>query len=71
MNQAFDNLSQKVQKLEDKKHIFTHIEWNMQGYCVHVDDFIPTAAFIWADSAELDLTYTMPTAFIGYKPFKH
>ena len=43
------------------KHIFTHIEWQMQGYQVQVGK--ENERFVWASPQELKSTYALPTAF--------
>ena len=44
-----------------KKHIFTHITWEMEGFfvtCGREDD-----RFVWATPEELQTNYALPTAF--------
>jgi len=44
-----------------KKHIFTHIEWDMRGFlirCSRMPD-----GFLWVTEAELRERYSLPTAF--------
>ncbi len=43
------------------KHIFTHIEWNMQSYSAAVGE--PAGRFIWATEEERKTAYPLPTAF--------
>ena len=43
------------------KHIFTHIEWHMQGYQVQVNN--ENERFVWASPQDLKSTYALPTAF--------
>ena len=45
----------------EKKHIFTHIQWNMKGWYIRCANMPPL--FIWADKTELDDIYALPTAF--------
>ena len=47
-------------KLE-RKHIFTHIQWNMTGYFVEVAE--PGGAFTWLTAQEIDSRSALPTAF--------
>ena len=46
------------------KHIFTHVEWHMQGYFVEVADQSPL--FLWAGKEDLDGLYSIPSAFQFY-----
>ena len=52
---------QALQKIVQRKHIFTHITWEMQGVflrCAREDE-----AFTWADPGQLQGLYALPTAF--------
>lgn len=44
-----------------KTHIFTHIRWEMTGYCM--DCAVQSSDFVWASDTELAETYALPTAF--------
>lgn len=44
-----------------RKHIFTHIEWQMQGVFLRCRRQSPQ--FIWASPEELEQVYSLPTAF--------
>ena len=57
--------SQKVTNLGRKKHIFTHITWEMQGYRIELKN--KNDLFIWIKKDELDKTYALPTAFAKWK----
>ncbi len=50
-----------IEKLPNKKHIFTHIEWNITAYLVELHKVIEP--FIWASKDELDTVYPIPVAF--------
>lgn len=49
-----------VRKTE-KVHIFTHIQWNMRGYYMQVDQMNPE--YRWVDRVELINSVALPTAF--------
>lgn len=53
-----------IQKIGKAKHIFTHIEWHMQGYIVNVKE--STEAFAWVSWEELQQQYALPSAFKAY-----
>ena len=56
------NLTLKsVKKLQEKKHIFTHVEWQMKGYEVVVEN--RNDEFKWVNREELNQEYAIPTAF--------
>ena len=54
----------EVLQLPDAKHIFTHIEWHMRGYTVHVTEEIPE--YVWADADEIRDIYSIPSAFKAF-----
>lgn len=56
-----ENLSMQI----DKKHIFTHVLWNMRCYyfsCRNMPD-----SFIWASKKEMDNEFALPTAFRQFR----
>ena len=57
-----------VEELEHAKHIFTHIEWDMTGYLVKVDELekINNEKIIFAHPDEIQKTYAIPSAFEKY-----
>lgn len=58
----------RIEKLADAKHIFSHVEWNMKGYYVKVDEFEKTNErdflFVWPE--EIKKEYPIPSAFEKY-----
>lgn len=62
----------KVRELVKAKHIFSHIEWHMNGYEIVLDE-IPTAKMLGDDTIffvsrdEIRHIYTLPTAFEAYR----
>lgn len=51
-------------KITDAKHIFTHIEWHMQGYLIEVAEV--SEQFVWCERKELQEKYALPSAFKKY-----
>lgn len=49
-----------LRKLE-RKHIFTHIQWNMTGYFLEVTE--PGEGLTWLTPEEIESTSALPTAF--------
>lgn len=49
-----------------RKHIFTHIEWDMTCYCFLIEN--KTDAFVWADRETLVSEIALPTAFKQFLP---
>lgn len=58
----------RVKKLESAKHIFSHVEWHMIGYEILVDELEKncTEEMIFADKAEIEKKYSIPSAFVVY-----
>ncbi len=63
----------RVQKLTDAKHIFSHIEWHMQGYMVRVDELRPREdkepSWIYVDPMVAQQKYPLPSAFEAYTKY--
>lgn len=55
------------QPLEAAKHIFSHIEWRMQGVALQVPAQPAPAGCVWASREALRTIYTLPGAFQAYK----
>ncbi len=61
---------EEINPLSDAKHIFSHVEWDMSGYHVHLkehpQEYSKENAIIWADVTELIDFYSIPNAFKAY-----
>jgi A/G-specific adenine glycosylase len=51
----------EIFKIVERKHIFTHIEWHMNGVFVEVAD--TAGDFTWLDIAQIRNEAALPTAF--------
>ena len=49
-----------IRKLE-RKHIFTHIQWDMTGYYIEVTG--PAGQFTWLTAEQIETASALPTAF--------
>ena len=60
----------RIQKLEDAKHIFTHIEWHMIAYDVQItpefDGLHGRSGMLLVPNRELHQSYAIPSAFGAY-----
>lgn len=58
----------RVKKLENAKHIFSHVEWHMTGYEIIVDELEKNCSekMIFAGKEEIDKIYPIPAAFSAY-----
>ena len=51
----------ELRKQVTRKHIFTHIQWNMQGIYLEVAD--TGGGFHWLTEEEINTQAALPTAF--------
>ena len=58
----------RIQKLEDGKHIFSHVEWQMIGYRIRVDELEKscTEKMLFIHPEEIQAEYPIPAAFETY-----
>lgn len=60
----------RIQKIENAKHIFTHIEWHMIAYDVRItpefDGLHGKSGMLLVPNKELHQTYAIPSAFGAY-----
>ncbi len=55
-----------AQPLPEARHMFSHIEWKMRGFCLTTaTDHLPPD-YVWADAEELTDVYALPSAFRTY-----
>lgn len=57
---------QSLSALQITKHVFSHIEWHMQGWYVQVSGETAEPAGKWVDSRELAEEIALPSAFRAY-----
>lgn len=50
------------------KHIFTHVEWRMTSVLVRTGQETLPPGWVWADRAELERDYAVPSAFAAFRP---
>ena len=50
-----------VRRITDKKHIFTHIQWNMTGIYLEVSE--QAEHFRWFTEEQIEKGAALPTAF--------
>ena len=51
----------ELEKILEKKHIFTHIQWNMKGFYMTVAE--PGGNFLWLDASAIRENTALPTAY--------
>lgn len=57
---------QSVLALGEANHVFSHVEWQMVGYRIEVENKLPET-WICADIRDLEEKYPIPSAFLAYK----
>lgn len=60
----------QIKRLEDAKHVFSHVEWHMIGYAVLVDELEKTneKGYLFVRPEEIQKLYSIPSAFEKYMP---
>lgn len=64
-----------IQKLENAKHIFSHIEWQMTGYAIRVEEqefeenTEENRQLIFVDAEDAKERYAIPSAFAAYAEY--
>jgi len=62
----------RIQKLPEAKHIFSHVEWQMQGYAVLIEEPEENSRhkqereLIYVEAATSEQQYAIPAAFAAY-----
>ena len=56
-----------MEALGASRHIFTHIQWEMEGYRIVLNRMAETAEGLWVTAEELEEQYSLPSAFRFYK----
>lgn len=60
----------RIEQIEAAKHIFSHKEWHMTGYMVHIaqleDEKTGKTGYVFAEAADSEEKYAIPSAFAKY-----
>ena len=63
----------RLSRIEDAKHIFTHLEWHMIAYAVRIspdfDGVDEKYGYSLIDHDDLKKHYAVPSAFSAYRPY--
>jgi len=61
----------RIRRLEEAKHIFSHVEWHMKGYMVRVEPMEKKKfqGMIFVNKKETKGRYPIPTAFAAYRKY--
>ncbi len=63
--QALGGEALSVEPCGEAKHVFTHVEWHMRGFCVELGAELP--GFSWRTPAEIKAECPIPTALRYYQ----
>ncbi len=55
-----------IERLPEAKHIFSHIEWRMQGYRIRVSSLKEEDDLLFVEKKQSDKKYAIPSAFGAY-----
>ncbi len=55
----------KIEKIGEATHLFSHIEWDMLGYAIWLEE--PIEGITWVTKEELKKQYALPSAFTFFK----
>ena len=55
----------EIYRQVEKKHVFTHIEWQMRGYYLEVAE--PEGSFLWLTPEQMDAQAALPTAYRQFR----
>ena len=61
----------RLKKLGTAKHIFSHIEWHMEGYAVQMDELSENKGkgCLFVEPKEVEKDYPIPSAFEAYTKY--
>ena len=59
--ESFSLKPKEIYRIVERKHIFTHIQWNMRGVYLEVPEI--NDAFSWFAAEQIDREVALPTAF--------
>ncbi len=60
----------RIQKMQEAVHIFSHVEWHMIGYMIHVDSLTRKEADVpFVEIEKAKKTYAIPSAFSAYTKY--
>lgn len=59
----------RIIKLEDAKHIFSHVEWQMIGYMIQVEETEHMENHLFVEGSRAQEAYAIPSAFLAYAQY--
>ena len=62
---SYGALVKQIDPIEKAKHIFSHVEWHMNGYLVSLERTLPNM-YLFVEQQEIRTKYPLPNAFSTY-----
>ena len=63
----------RISRLPDSRHVFSHKEWEMIGYCIRVDELEPVGGvkegLLFVEPARTEKEYPIPSAYAAYTDY--
>lgn len=63
----------RISRLPDSRHIFSHKEWDMVGYCIRVDELEPAGGLkeglLFVEPSRTEKEYPIPSAYAAYTDY--
>jgi A/G-specific adenine glycosylase len=59
----------RIQKLPEAKHIFSHVEWQMRGYALLVEEPETDDGYLFVEPADSEKNYAIPAAYAAYSKY--
>ena len=56
-----------IHPTEKARHIFSHVEWDMTGYVVELDEMPQSGNYLFVERQRLQKEYALPTAFKAFR----
>lgn len=59
----------RIQKLPEAKHIFSHVEWQMHGYAILVEEPPQESGYLFVEPSASEERYAIPAAYAAYSRY--
>lgn len=59
----------RIQRLPEAKHIFSHVEWQMRGFAVLVEEPQTERGFLFVEPSASEERYAIPAAYAAYSRY--
>jgi A/G-specific adenine glycosylase len=59
----------RIQKLPEAKHVFSHVEWQMGGYALLVEEPAVESGLLFVEPSESEEHYAIPAAYAAYAKY--